>query len=501
MEYLLDAAQMKVADTYTITQLGISSLELMERAAGACVEAMVQAGWNLGRVLVVCGSGNNGGDGFAIGRILLEKGTEVKLVFAGRMESRTEETVCQMERFLKAGGRVCGEFEEADYDAVVDALFGVGLSREITGNYAELLNRMNEESGKKLAVDIPSGICASTGQVMGTAFRADMTVTFQEKKLGLLLFPGCGYAGRVAAADIGIDSSLVHKERGVCYTMDGKDAKKLLPARPADSHKGTFGKLLLIAGSGGMAGAAFLSALAAYRVGVGLVQIYTAKENRSVLQQLIPEAIISAYEGFDEKELLKKLAWADTVCIGPGIGISEISGHILNIVLKEGKVPCMIDADGLNLLAGNPELLNRLSGGRFVLTPHMKELSRLTDCPIGIIKKNRREQLEAFTKRYGVTLVQKDARTLVGSPGYHTYVNGTGNAAMAKAGSGDVLSGMIAGFMAQGKKPYDAAVLGVYVHGLAGDLAREEFGDYSVLARDLAGYIGSAIQNIMCVSD
>lgn len=496
MEYLLDAAQMKAADAYTITQLGVPSLELMERAAKACVNAMEKERWNLCRVLIVCGSGNNGGDGFAIGRLLLEKGTDVRMVFAGRAQSRTEETIYQMERFEQAGGSVRSKFEPEEYDVIIDALFGVGLNRDITGNYSDLLNRLNEMNGKKLAVDIPSGISASTGCVLGTAFRADMTVTFQENKLGLCLFPGCEYAGQILAADIGIDSSSVINKGGVCYTINERDAANMLPKRPAASHKGTFGKLLLIAGSKGMAGAAFLSAYSAYRTGAGLVQIYTAEENRSILQQLIPEAVISAYAKFDEAELKEKLAWADTVCIGPGIGISEISGHILNIVLKEGKVPCMIDADGLNLLADNPELMESISGGNYVLTPHMKELSRLTGRPVSELKKSGREQLASFTEKYGVTLVQKDARTLVGKSGRDFYVNRTGNAAMAKAGAGDVLSGMIAGLMVQGKEPYDAAVLGVYLHGLAGDLARDRLGEYSVLARELAEYIGPAIRKV-----
>lgn len=497
MEYLLDAVQMKAADSYTITELGIPSLELMERAAGACVKAIEQEGWEYGRVLIVCGSGNNGGDGFAIGRLLLEKGTDVKLCFAGHMESRTEETVCQMEHFLQAGGRICDTIDAEKYDVVIDALFGVGLSREVTGKYRGLLEQMNALQARKLAVDIPSGISASDGCVMGAAFRADMTVTFQEKKLGLVLFPGCEYAGQVLAADIGIDCSEVIKKGGIYYMMEGKDAAGLLPARPAVSHKGTFGKLLLIAGSRGMAGAAFISALAAYRVGAGLVQIYTVEENRTILQQLIPEAIVSCYKSFDEESLKEKLAWADVVCIGPGIGISKISKHILNIVLKEGKVPCMIDADGLNLLAEEPCLMERLSEGRFVLTPHMKELSRLMGCQVSEIKKNRKEKLALFMERYGAVLVQKDARTFVGMRGHLTYVNMTGNAAMAKAGSGDVLSGMIAGLMAQGKEPFDAAVLGVYLHGLSGDLARETLGDYSVLARDLTEYIGPAIRSLI----
>lgn len=487
---------MKAADAYTIKQLGVPSVELMERAAAACVEYMERQEWDISRVCIVCGSGNNGGDGFAIGRMLLAKGSSVTLVFAGRMESRTEETVYQMELFEKTGGNVDREWRPQEYSTVIDALFGVGLSRDITGKYAELIDRMNESPGKKLAVDVPSGISSSTGQILGTAFGADATVTFQECKLGLVLYPGCEYAGRVEVPDIGIDSSVVTGAADAAYTMDKRDTGKMLPERSADSNKGTFGRLLLVAGCKGMAGAAYLSAYAAYRMGAGLVQIYTAEENRGILQQLIPEAIVSAYEAYNEQELAEKLLWADVVCVGPGIGMSEISGNILKFILNHVEVPCIIDADGLNLLAADRGLMEKLKAGEYVLTPHMKELSRLTGHPVAYLKENRRAVMEQFTEQYGVTLVQKDARTLVGAPKSQTYVNRTGNAAMAKAGSGDVLAGVIAALTAQGKSGYEAAVLGVYLHGLAGDAARERLGRYSVLARDLAEHIGTAITMI-----
>lgn len=494
MEYLLDAVQMKAADSYTIRELGVPSLKLMERAALACVEAIKR--WRPGKVLIVCGSGNNGGDGFAVGRILLGKGIDVTMVFAGRMESRTQETVCQMERFLQAGGRICDTFEVKNYDVVVDALFGVGLSRDITGRYLELLEKMNETRGRKLAVDIPSGISASTGCVMGAAFRADVTVTFQEMKLGLCLFPGCEYAGEIIVSDIGIDSSSVTEDTKICCSINQKDAARMLPERPADSHKGTYGKLLLIAGSKGMAGAAYLSAYAAYRSGAGLVRIYTAEENRCVLQQLIPEAIITAYASYNETELKSMLSWADVICVGPGIGISDTSESILNTVLNQRENPCIIDADGLNILARHPEWMKLLREGDYVLTPHIKELSRLTGRSVEDIRKNRKEILDDFTERCQVTLVQKDSRTLVGGTGRKTYINRTGGAAMAKAGSGDVLAGLISGLRVQGKDSLDSAVLGVYLHGLAGDLAKEQLGSYSVLARELAEGIAPAMKRL-----
>ena len=494
MQYLLNAEQMKSADSHTIQDLGVPSRTLMERAAAACTDYIEEQKWPMAHVCIVCGSGNNGGDGFAVGSILKEKGCQVTAVFAGRMINRTEECIYQMDKFERHGGTILTEWQDKDYSIVVDALFGVGLNREITGHYLEIIRHMNMSPGRKFAVDIPSGISATDGRVFGEAFQADATVTFQERKLGLLLYPGTLYTGKICVADIGIDSFTVKEQLDTAYALEMSDIAELLPERPPYAHKGTFGKLLLIAGSSGMAGAAFLSACAAYRVGAGLVRIYTSEDNRSILQQLIPEAIITTYTEYDEESLLSALKWADVVCMGSGLGISEVADQIVNTVLKEIKVPCLIDADGINILAAHPEWKDRLVEGHYVLTPHLKELSRLTGQSVSEIQMHRREVLEQTVGAFDVTLVQKDARTFVGAKNRRMCVNLTGNAAMAKAASGDVLAGVIGGFMAQGCDNFDAAVLGVYLHGLAGDIARNEIGCYSVLARDLADKLGSAIQ-------
>lgn len=494
MQYLLSADQMKYADRHTIQDLGIPSRTLMERAAAACVHYIEEQEWPLTHICIVCGSGNNGGDGFAIGRILKGKGHLVTIVFAGQMESRTVETIYQMEQFERSCGRILTEWQNDDYSIVIDALFGVGLNREITGHYLEMIHHMNEATGLKLAVDIASGISASDGRVFGEAFRADATVTFQERKLGLVLYPGALYTGDVSVADIGIDSGIVTGQPDTAYVLEMCEAAKLLPKRPEYAHKGKFGKLLLVAGSKGMAGAAYLSAYAAYRTGAGLVRIYTSEDNRSIIQQLIPEAIITTYRKYEEEGLIQVLDWADVVCMGSGLGMSETSEQIVDTVLRKVTVPCVIDADGINILASHQEWKECLKNKKYVLTPHLKELSRLTGLKVREIQEHRREVLDQVITSLGVTLVQKDARTFVGAYGRQMCVNLTGNAAMAKAGSGDVLAGMIAGFMAQGTENYDAAILGVYLHGLAGDIARNELGCYSVLARDLADKVGSAIQ-------
>lgn len=494
MRYLLNGEQMRRADWHTIQDLGIPSRTLMERAAAACVIYITENQWPLESVCVVCGSGNNGGDGFAIGRMLCERGSFVTAVFAGNMDHRTEETVWQMERFLEAGGKMETKWPDQSFDTVIDALFGVGLNREIGGSYLQLIDCMNAASGRKLAVDIPSGVSSGSGQILGEAFLADATVTFQECKLGLELYPGKRYAGQIVTADIGIDSSEVCDDAAAAYALEPKDAAALLPERPADAHKGTFGRLLFIAGSKGMSGAAFLNAYAAYRTGAGLVRIFTCEENRVILQQLLPEAIITVYGERPEEALGEVLNWADVICMGSGLGTSEISKQIVNAVLHQAKVPCILDADAINLIAKNPEWKECFKRGDYVLTPHMKELSRFTGLSVNEVIRDRRGVLDRVTSTYPVTLVQKDARTFTGKDGRQTCVNLTGNAAMAKAGSGDVLAGVIGALAAQGRTGYDAAVLGVYLHGLAGDIARNDFGCYSVLARDIADRIGTAIQ-------
>lgn len=496
MRYLPDADQMKQADRYTIQELKISSLELMERAAASCVEAMEGKHLDLSKVLVVCGSGNNGGDGFAIGRMLLQKGYDVRSIFAGRMESRSVETIRQMELFEQAGGTFGNCFEEGEYTVIIDALFGVGLNRDITGSYGELIEKMNRAEGVKFAVDIPSGVCAATGKIYAHAFQADYTVTFQYAKIGLMLYPGYTYAGEVLVRDIGISDEVLKDREEVAFTVDREELTNHLPKRTPNSHKGTYGKTLIIAGSKEMAGAAYLNAYAAYLTGAGLVQIYTVEENRQVLQTLLPEAIITTYDIFDEKEVLRLLSQADAVCIGSGIGTSDRSRKILRTVLENVTVPCVIDADGLNLMAENRKYLKYLQSGQFILTPHMKEMSRLLGCSVSQLQKDKAQLLAEFTAQNPVTCVLKDARTFVKTKGTPMYVNLSGNAAMAKGGSGDVLTGVITGLLSQGMNTFEASWLGVFLHGLAGDSAKEEKGVYSVLARDLAEHISQVLKEL-----
>ena len=497
MQLWVNAAQMKAADQYTIQKLEVPSLELMEHAAQACVQVLEDEKVDLSHVCVVCGSGNNGGDGFAIARILQNNRYSVETFCVGNPEHYTEETQEQMHRLQECGGKITyGMPQEDSYSVIIDAVFGVGLSRKVEGRYRQVIEQMNRMRGTKFAVDIPSGLSATTGCILGCAFKADYTVTFQLKKIGLELSQGRTMAGRVIVPDIGISTDSICEDQEIVRTA-GKDIyRKMLPDRPEDSNKGTYGRLLVIAGSKGMAGAAYLNAHAAYMTGAGLVRIYTSSDNREILQTLLPEAIITTYEEYNKEELLSLLTWADGVCIGSGLGMSRLSEKILKTVIEYVKVPCLIDADGLNLLAENKNYLNQMAERRFVITPHMKEMSRLTGISVEELKADRIQILKDFISRYRITCVLKDSRTLIASKEKGIRMNLTGNSAMAKAGSGDVLAGVISGWMVQGKEAEDAAELGTYIHGLSGDLAKFEKGVYSVMARDLIEYISKALMKL-----
>lgn len=509
MRYLPDGNWMKRADAHTIQDIGIPSVVLMERAALKVTEFLEQKKINTEKALVVCGSGNNGGDGFAVARLLWEKGKEVTVLFAGKESSMTEECALQAKVAGNLGMTIVTELLREEYTVIIDAIFGVGLSREVRGNYAVLIQQMNQMTGTKIAIDIPSGICSRTGKVLGCAFRADMTVTFQCEKLGMTWFPGAEYSGKITVAEIGIDTGIfccqsipqglplaapAGDNQEISYTLDSRDLPGMLPVRTRNSHKGTYGKLLMITGSEGMAGAAFLSAKAAYTAGAGLVRIYTDESNRNILQQLIPEAVVSTYTGYDEQKLKELLEWADVVCIGCGLGKSEVSSKLLERTLKWADVPCIIDADGINLLSGKPELLKERAAPT-ILTPHMKEMSGLIRCSVAELAEKRFEKLRQFTVKYPSVCVLKDARTIVAENNRQYFVNTAGNQAMAKAGAGDVLAGLIAGFAAQKMESYDSAVLGVLLHALAGDEAKRQMGSYSVMAEDLIRCAGICLKN------
>lgn len=492
MQYLVSSSEMKAFDQYTIESIGIPALVLMERAACATAEeicrrfpaAAAGADPACRRVLVLAGCGNNGGDGLAIGRILREHGFAVEYVLAGPREKCSRETRAQLAILEHMGAVISETLPEGSYALVVDALFGVGLSRTVTGFYGELIRFVNASAAFVVSVDIPSGIHADTGAVMGEAVRADLTVTYGCIKQGLVLYPGASHTGELICRKIGI----VWPRKPSAYTFDPSDLAKLPPRRP-DGNKGTFGKVLVIAGNKRMYGACQFAALGAYRMGAGLVRVLTAPENRNLLMQSVPEAIVDICgEEFSETLFAEALAQADCVVIGPGLGTDGRACRILEYVWEHARVPLVVDADGLNILAARPDLLEerRPEGERPVyFTPHMGEFSRLAKKSIKCCKEEILSSVVSYAREHGVILVCKDARTVAADQTGAVYINTSGDSGMATGGSGDVLAGILAGLLAQGMDGLEAAALAVYVHGLAGNRASAMQSTYAVMAGDI----------------
>ena len=486
MKYILNSREMKLCDENTMRRRGMLSAVLMERAALATMQEIVKRYPNPAtKVLVVCGSGNNGGDGVAVARLLYLKGYNVTIYFAGNREKATEETKRQMFIAEQYGVEISDEYPKDIVDVIVDALFGIGLSREVTGKYAEIVRKMTEQDGYKVAVDIASGISADTGAVMGTAFAADLTVTFGFIKAGQLLYPGAEYTGELKVADIGIDEQSLYEIKPELKVLETSDLNRL-PRRVNRSNKGSYGKLLLLAGSKQMAGAAVFVAKAAYRMGCGLVRVATVEENRIILQEQVPEAVLAVYNnGTDVVEFVEtQLHWADAVVAGPGISQSDLSERMLYELLKRIQVPCLCDADALNLLSKHPDWW-KLVQSPLVITPHLGEMARLTGRPITEIRDRLVQTAQEFAMEHQITVVLKDARTITAQPDGQSYINVSGNHGMATAGAGDVLSGVVGALLAQKLDMYLAAALGVFIHGLAGDAAAERVGHCAMMASDI----------------
>lgn len=522
MEILVSSSQMRQCDRNTIEKFGIPSLVLMERAALSVAEEIDRhfAGdGKMGRsALIACGHGNNGGDGLAIGRMLWQKGYQTTILMPPDNGKLSEETKAQKVILGKYGIGITDVLPSQGFDVIVDALFGIGLTREVNGIYREYIAGMNQKPGLKVAVDIPSGIHADTGAVMGIGFRADVTVTFAFAKPGLLLYPGAEYAGRVLVKDIGISRHSFLGELPLAFSL-GKEDIGLIPARKPYSNKGTFGKVLTVAGQKNMAGAAFFSGKASYVTGAGLVRIFTEEANREILQELLPEAILTTYgregsperlpaDGWTEeaqklpvhdgaksleKQLEESLSWATVAVAGPGLGMGQTARRLVGLLLEKAEIPVILDADGLNLLAESPEWLKEAKAP-ITVTPHLGEFARLTKCSIPQVQQNLLQAARAFAAEYHVVCVLKDARTVTALPDGRAYINTSGNHGMATAGSGDVLTGVLAGLIAQGMEVGQAAPVAVYLHGAAADRQAAEVGTYGMTARDLLDGIRAVLR-------
>lgn len=556
MQYLLSGEQMQAADIYTQEVIGVPSIVLMERAALAVADRIMASvktpeNGRPMRVAAVAGKGNNGADALAVGRILMERGASVTYYVMDDAPAPGTNLAIQ-ERIIRSYGGELRRLDDApvnnqtqsgavdtrgryasldtdadalqevtlltfphteehkdtrhaltalrsDYaDVYVDGLFGIGLTREITGRYREVIDAINaaaqEHHASVFAVDIPSGVHAGDGSICGIAVQAAETVTFGFYKRGQFLYPGSNYCGHLTLADIGIPSCSHKGAAWFTYTQESAD--DLLPERARDGNKGTFGKALIVAGSYAMAGAATMAASAAGRMGCGMVRVYTRAENRVIVQDTVPEALLSLWspENPDHatRQLITDMEWADTVAIGPGLGKKTCEALLVQTVLEhagEHVHHVILDADAIRLIAENDLyafLAQAGSSADVILTPHLAECATLLKTSVKDLGVDRERRIKQFAETYHVTLLCKDARSMIASAGDdRIYLNTSGNDGLATAGSGDVLTGILTACTAQGLSGLDAAAAASWLHGRLAEMAEGETGRRGLVAPDL----------------
>jgi len=509
---------MRGIETAAAAEIGLPTLLMMENAAVRLTEHCLaylkdncgHSGHIRGQkgkpiVTIMAGIGGNGGDGLALARHLYLKGADVSVFIVGDIGKVRGDTFTNLEIIRKMGlpvesiplGDNIGKVPQAleSSDLVVDALFGAGLNRHVEGSLERIIEMINRYAGYVISVDMPSGVSADTGQILGAAVKADVTVTLGFPKIGLMIYPGAAYAGRVEIADICLpylSNALTETDTSI---FTDAEMKSCLPVRAPRTNKGSFGRVYAFTGSAGMPGAAVLSAAAAYRSGAGYVCACVVPDVARVIHGGLKEAVTRILPDrggyFCPKSLdavSDELSRADVVYVGPGIGQGAHVTEFVHNLLESVNTRMVIDADALNAIAENVNILKSLKAP-CVITPHPGEMSRLTKLPVSDILGNTLKVAGEFAREFDVITVLKDARTIVASPEGNNYINVTGCPALAKAGTGDVLTGVIAGFMAQGLDSFTAAAAGAYIHGKAGELAGERLSGYGVLASDLLDYI------------
>lgn len=508
---LLTAGQMRELDRRTIEEIGLPGVVLMENAGRGVAELLDRrfAALHPGTVLVLAGKGNNGGDGFVVARHLLNRGWRVRTMVLAERAQVAGDAAVNLDALSRAGGEVAFAPDAErllpllrlvdDVRLAVDALFGTGLAADVAGPAAAAIDWLNASGLPVVAVDLPSGVDASTGRVLGRAVQAEVTVTFAAAKLGHVLYPGATLAGELVVVDIGIPASLLEQTGDDHLLIDAEAAVPLLPPRPVTGHKGTFGHLLAVAGSTGKSGAAALAADGGVRSGAGLVTVACPASVQPVLAVKMTEAMTAPLPevgGALSLQALEELRalWAgkDALALGPGLGLAEETMVLVRRLVRECPLPLVLDADGLNALAGHAEILRERQGPPAVLTPHPGEMARLTGMTVAEVEADRLGAAREFARSYGVVLVLKGARTVTALPDGRVRVNGSGNPGLASGGMGDVLTGLLGGLLAQGLAPGDAAVLGVYLHGRAADRLARILGTAGLTAGDLLREIPAA---------
>ncbi len=499
---IVTAEQMQDIDRTAIEGRGIPSLELMENAGRGIAEYLADVaedGIEDKKVAVFCGKGNNGGDGFVVGRYLAEWGADVLFFLFGKKDDVSEDSEANIKKVEEMDLPIQEITEidqveiDIDTDLIIDAFFGTGFHGDIRGTIAEAVDFINSLDIPVAAVDCPSGLNASTGELSESSIIADFTATLALPKFGQLVYPGKANVGVLRVIDIGIPEDVVEEKGIELNLIDHNYIHENLPIHPLDGHKGTLGKLFIIAGSEGLTGAACMTANAATRSGIGLCYLGIPSSLNDICEAKLTETITRTLPEVSKKrcfalrglgEFKQYFEWADAVALGPGIGTHHETKELLKRLMTRIELPTVIDADGLNCFQGDIEPLVK-ANFPCVITPHPGELSRLIDEPIKEIASDRLRYAKLAAEKLNKVVLLKGAPTYIANPEGDIYLNPTGNIGLAKGGSGDVLTGMIAAFLTQGLSPLQAACCGAYLHGLAADYVREEIGSVGMIPTDL----------------
>jgi ADP-dependent NAD(P)H-hydrate dehydratase / NAD(P)H-hydrate epimerase len=488
---------MRNIDQYCINVLGIPGIVLMENAALKIVKNIPEGSKNF---VIVCGSGNNGGDGFAVARHLLNRGNHVEIFFLGTEDNMSSDALVNI-NILKNMGVIIIKINNnedleilrekiIDNETTIDAIFGTGLSRKVEGIYSLVISIINENSKYILSIDVPSGFDCNSGKVMGNCIKSNKTVTFELYKKGFLGYESDSLTGEIVIEKIGIPSSVIEKFHENEYIMDIDFIKKLIKKRNKYSHKGDYGRTLILAGSPGFTGAAYISTQAAVRSGAGLVTLCCDSSIQNILSTKLVEAMTSSTN--DESGLDSLITKSNCIAIGPGLGNNNNTLKLLEKVLLNSKCPVVIDSDGLNVLEGNLEILKNKKS-QIVLTPHMGEMARISGFSIDEINENKIDIAKEFARKYDVVLLLKGFNTII-TDGKTLQINPTGSSAMASGGMGDCLTGIIASFISQGYDIFTAACVGAYIHGYCGDKLSKKL--FCVNANHILESLPSTIKKI-----
>ncbi len=499
--YVLNSDEMRAADAHAIQDLGIPSLVLMENAAARVADVIVARNPMPRPLCVVCGKGNNGGDGMATARLLQQRGWSPVVLLLGRAKDLKADPAENWSRAIDAGVS-CRELEDvsalesclSDSDLVIDALFGTGLSKPLDGIFSGAVQKINQSGKEVISIDVPSGVSSDSGELLGPAIRAQVTVALAALKYCHVLSPACRMCGETYVVDIGIPAtsttSIVHSD----------DLRRLLPHRKPDSHKGSFGHAAVVAGSTGKSGAAYMAGKAALRSGAGLVTVISPSAVQPVIATLGPEIMTEPAPGnpnyFDTKagvDVLRLLEGKSAVAIGPGMGTAEDTKAFFQQIVPEIRCALVIDADGLNLAARDLSVLRKRKPLSTLLTPHPGEMARLLGATTQEIQKDRIGAAKKLASETQSIVVLKGYRTVLADPEGRVRINLTGGPALASGGTGDILTGVLAGFLAQGLATIDAAVCGVFLHGFVANLFEAEYPQQALNAMDILNYWNKAV--------